>query len=312
MFLSNTLKGKIYISFAYILMGSSVVSTSYLNSYLPPFTIIFLSLLLGTATTFAFNGRLIIKSVRRLSFKRWQMLFVQGFVGIFLYRIFLVIGVGMSSAAEAGIITGATPALTALLTYFMLREALSRRSLLGIVLTVVGILLLQGVPFNLEAFNMRHFTGNMLVLISALCEAVFAVFARKLHTRGEAFRLKPEAQAGIAICIAFIFSIIPMLFQPFWHTAANLPGLGWCVMCWYGILATFGSFAFLFKGAEFCDGYTLAAFTGLIPLSALILAIALLGDKLGPFQLIGGVIVIGAIWIMSQKPHTRGQRPLDS
>lgn len=308
MCLSNSLKGKLYISLAYILMGSSVVSTAFLNRYLPPFTIIFISLLLGALTTFAFNGKAILKSLRRLSLKRWQMLFVQGFVGIFLYRVFLVLGVGMSSAAEAGVITGATPALTALLTYFILREALSRRSLIGIALTIIGILLLQGVPFNLSAFNTRHFCGNMLVLVSALCEAVFAVYARKLHHSEETYRPGPETQAGLAICIAFVFSIVPVLFEPARQAIGNMPALGWGVMCWYGILATFGSFAFLFKGAEFCSGYTLAAYTGLIPLSALVFAIVLLGDTLTLPQLAGGLIVIGAIFIMGLKPKNNRQQ----
>lgn len=303
--LSNSLKGKFYISLAYMLMGSSVAATSFLNQYLSPFAIIFTSLLLGTLTALVFNGKTIIKSICHLSFKRWQILFVQGFVGIFLYRIFLVIGVSMSSAAEAGIITGATPALTAILTYFILREQLKRRSVIGILMTVIGILLLQGVPFNLKAFNMQHFAGNMLVLVSALCEAVFAVFARKLHVGHESsLQLSSEAQAGIAIIIAFVFSIIPMVIIHPWHQLSALPPLGWGVMCWYGILATFGSFAFLFKGAEFCDGYTLAAFTGLIPLSALILAIILLGDHLTPIQFAGGILVIGSVGVMSRRPKS--------
>lgn len=303
---SDSLKGKFYISMAYILMGSSVVSTSYLNRYVAPFTIIFISLLLGTVTNFMFNGKIIVKTVRNLSAKRWRILFVQGFVGIFLYRIFLVLGVGMSSAAEAGIITGATPALTAILTYLILREQLHRRSVIGVILTIIGILLLQGVPFNLEAFNKTHFAGNMLVLLSALCEAVFAVYARKMHIDLKpAFHLKPEAQAGIAICIAFVCSIIPMLLEQSLYTAFQMPIWGWGVMLWYGVLATFGAFAFMFKGAEFCDGYTLAALTGLIPLSALVLAVSLLRDHLTLLQLIGGIIVIGSIWIMSYRTKSR-------
>lgn len=284
-------------------MGSSVVATSFLNHYLSPFIIIFVSLFLGTITALLFNGKIIFKSIRHLSFKRWQILFVQGFVGIFLYRIFLIIGVGMSSAAEAGIIKGATPALTTLLTYFILRELLNRRSIVGIFMTIIGVLLLQGVPFDLAAFNIQHFAGNMLVLASALCESIFAIFARKLHIgHSSSFQLSGEAQAGIAVIIAFAFSIMPMLLEQAWRPLGAMPSLGWAVMCWYGILSTFGAFAFMFKGAEFCDGYTIAALTGLIPLSALILAIVLLGDHLGPSQLAGGILVISSIWVMSRRP----------
>lgn len=58
----------------------------------------------------------------------------------------------------------------------------------------------------------------------------------------------------------------------------------------------------MFKGAEFCDGYTIAALTGLIPLSALVLAIVLLGDHLALFQMAGGFLVISSIWVMSRRP----------
>lgn len=51
--------------------------------------------------------------------------FVQSLFGSFLFRVFLTEGLQHIGTAEAGIITGATPAITALLTWVMLREKLT-------------------------------------------------------------------------------------------------------------------------------------------------------------------------------------------
>jgi drug/metabolite transporter (DMT)-like permease len=65
----------------------------------------------------------------------------------------------------------------------------------------------------------------------------------------------------------------------------------------------------MFTGAKYCSGYTIAAFTGLIPISALILSLIILKETVGFHQIIGCVLIAISIIIMSrrEKHHFQNQ-----
>lgn len=268
---SDSLKGKSCLVGAFVLAGSSVVAAGYVVNNLGPFTITFISLFFGAATTMFFYGKLTIKTIPRLSRHQWKIVFLQALFGVFLFRVFLTFGLRYTSTAEAGIITGSTPAITALLTYLILRESLSGRNLLGILGTVLGIMVLQGFPFNIDAFSLVHFFGNLLVMGSAACEAAFTIMARSLHVRRQdVFTLHAAAQAGIVSIIALLLCLIPMFLEWPWGAIANLHANAWLALVWYGSFVTLVAFILMFTGTKYTDGYTIAAYSGIIPVSALI------------------------------------------
>lgn len=290
---------------AFVLAGSSVVAAGYVVNDLGPFTITFISLFFGAVTTLIFYGKRTLKTIPGLSPHQWKIIFLQALFGVFLFRVFLTFGLRYTSAAEAGVITGSTPAITALLTYLVLRESLSRRNLLGILGAVLGILVLQGFPFNLDAFSLPHFFGNLLVVGSAACEAAFTIMARSLHVRRQAvFPLHAAAQAGIVSMLALLLCLIPMLLEWPWDAIANLRPNAWLALVWYGSVVTLAAFILMFTGTKYVDGYTIAAYSGIIPVSALILSILVLHDTVYVYHGLGCVLIVGSILVMNRRKKT--------
>ena len=66
-------------------------------------------------------------------------------------------------------------------------------------------------------------------------------------------------------------------------------------------MATVAAFAFMFMGARTCDGYTIAAFSGMMPLLALVLSITILKESVTLQQLAGCALIITSILVMSGK-----------
>ena len=189
--------GKIYLTIAFILVGSSVVVARYVSDNLQPFTITFMSLLFAVITALFFRAKLIFSTVVKLSKRHWIILILQAVFGIFLFRVFLTFGLKYTSAIEAGILTGTVPAIGAVFTRIIIKEHLNRNCILGIIFTLFGILVLQGFPFNMYSFNIDHLLGNLLVLGSASCEALFTTLSRKVHTnRNENYELRAYPQIG--------------------------------------------------------------------------------------------------------------------
>jgi drug/metabolite transporter (DMT)-like permease len=152
----NLQNGKIYLSIAFFFFFSSVVAARFLADSLSPFTTTFMSLFFAVLTAVICYGRKTVQSIKQIRPAQWRILILQAVFGIFLFRVFLTAGLGYTSAVEAGIITGSSPAITGLLAWIILREPIKKRSVSGISLTLIGILLLQGFPFNMAAFSMQH------------------------------------------------------------------------------------------------------------------------------------------------------------
>jgi len=295
-------KGKIFLAIAFILAGSSVVTARYVSGDLQPFTITFMSLVFASLTAFSLCGRSILSTAKKLSKRHWKILILQSVFGIFLFRIFLTFGLRYTSAVEAGIVTGTSPAITAVFTRLFLKEHLNKSSMIGILFTLSGVLILQGFPFNMASFDIGHLLGNILALGAASCESLFATLSRKAHTDSkEDYELRPFAQSGIVSIIALMLCLIPMLSESPFSELTALPTIGWIALAWYGSAATVIAFACMFTGAKYCDGYTIAAFSGLIPISSLVLSITVLKEAVSLNQVIGCGLIVASIMIMSRK-----------
>ncbi|MCC8194790.1 MAG: DMT family transporter [Deltaproteobacteria bacterium] len=299
----NRIRGKLCISLAFFLAGSSVVAAGYVADTLGPFTITGISLVFAGFTAFVLSNKKMLASFRTITAQKWKNLVWQSLIGVFLFRVLLTFGLQRTSAAEAGILIGTSPAITAVLTRLLLREPLSGHKIAGIGATLAGMAVLQGFPFTLGAFSMSHLLGNLLVLGSAACESAFVLIARAMAFKEDrqAPPLDPIVHSGYVSLISLLACLPLMLWE---NQLGSLPALstgGWLSLAWYGGMVTVIAFACMFYGARTCDGYTLAAFSGLIPVTALLLSAAILGETVTARHCIGCACIVIAILLMNRR-----------
>ena len=300
--------GRLYLVIAFILAGSSVIVARFVSMYLPPFSTTFFSLVFASLTALLFGGRKMFKTAKRLSGKVWLVILLQAIFGSFLFRVFLTAGLRHIGAAEAGIITGTTPTITALFTWVILREQFSGRTVAGILLTCAGIMILQGFPFELSLEYM-HMRGVILIVCAAACEALFTTLSRKIHMDSQEEKLlSPLVHAGFVSILAMMLCLVPALMEQPWAAVNNLPISGWLALLWYGSIVTVVAFACMFAGAKRCNGYTIAAFSGVIPISSTFLSVIILKEPINPYQLIGCACVILATLVISRQKAQDGQQ----
>ena len=290
---------------AFVLAGTSVITARVLSGRLGGFTITAVSLGLLVVFLLPFYLRKTVKTARLLKGADWKMIVLQAVFGIFLFRIFLISGVSLTGTGEAGILTGATPAITSLLAFLLLREFPSGKTLPGIGCTVAGILLLQGIAANGGSFSIHHFWGNVLVLCAAASESVFNVISRKHGMKGRVSpsqALPPMVQTVLVSTMALALCLVPALLE---HPAAALQTTGlreWLALAWYGLVVTALAFAFFYAGVKRCGAYTTAAFSGMMPLTAMLLSVFLLGEKMGYLQWTGGAFIIFGMLLIGANP----------
>lgn len=297
----DRIKGLIFLTGAFSLAGTSVISARFIEGKLGIFTITSTSLLFAIILLLPLSLKNILKNIRFMNFKTFIIIFLQAFFGIFLFRMFLLTGLKATSSAEAGIMTGATPVVTALLAFLILKENMDGKSFAGIFLTIAGILMIQGQTISSGRFSFDHLAGNLLVLCAAVCESLFNILSRIIEIKSEnkvTNPLDPIAQTTLVAIFAFILSLIPSMSE---NPAALISALGlreWIALAWYGFFVTALAFIFWYAGIKRCEAATAAAFSGMMPFTALILSILFLGEACDWIQWLGGLSVITGMLLM--------------
>lgn len=296
-----------YLLGAFLLAGTSVITGYILAVKLNNYIITAVSLGIVLVCLLPFYGTKTVQTMRMLTKSDWIMILFQAVFGIFLFRTFLLFGVSLTSTVEAGILTGTTPAITSLLAFFFLKERFAGTTALGISCTVMGIILLQGINILSAQFSAQHVLGNVLIICAAASESTFNIISRRHKVRAwdeSAVQLHPMVQTLLVSAIAFILSVIPALCE---HPLASMSLLGWkewFALVWYGLVVTALAFVFFYEGVKRCDAYTTAAFSGMIPLTSMLLSLLLLKEKIEWTQWVGGLFIILGIALIGRRKTT--------
>src|ERR1041384_3742244 len=112
-----------------------------------------------------------------------RLLFLESFLGNFLFSICMLFGVSLTSAVSAGVIMASIPAVVAILSWLFLRERIGPRVWAAIGCAGLGIgLMALGKPTQTAGATGGQWSwlGNLLVFGAVLCEAAYAVIGKAL------------------------------------------------------------------------------------------------------------------------------------
>ncbi len=303
--------GVVFLLGAFTLAGTSVIAGRFVVATLGTFTITVGSLFFALAGLLPLCSQKLRQSIWQITKGEWAFLFIQALFGIFMFRLFLLQGLLRTSAGEAGILTGATPATTVLLAWLFLREPLDKVRFLGIFSTIIGIVVLQGIFSPDIVFSQEHIIGNVLVLGAAVCESIFNILSRissiKAAVRSER-TLEPIVQTTLVVAIALVLCLAPALTEQPLTALLSLSITGWVALVWYGLFVTALAFIFWYAGIKRCDASVAAAFSGMMPFTALILSVVLLNEQPGWQQWLGGLLVVfgmvlTGLEVRTEAPH---------
>ena len=295
------IKGFLFLTGAFMLAGTSVVAARYVSGTLGVFTIAAVSLFLALTVLCIASRKQIVGALSGMSAKDWLILALQALFGIFLFRTLLLNGLLYTSSGEAGILTGVTPAATVLLSRLFLKESIGAGSLLGIFITIAGIVLLQDFS-GLGDFQVAHLAGNLMVICAAVCESIFNILSKissiRSVSRNNKQPMNPLVQTTIVSGTAFLFFLIPAIYERPVPALLSLCLKEWLSLIWYGLFVTALAFIFWYAGIKRCAASSAAAFSGMMPFTAMILSVLLLGERSGWQQWSGGFLIVAGMLII--------------
>ncbi len=275
------------------LAGSSVVVGKMLVATVPVFVAAFGSLLVAFLCMIPLmHGR--FNELRLLTTREWIYLFLQGLCGIVLFRVFTLYGLHMTGAAQAGIITGATPAVLAVLSLVLLGERFSAQMAGGIVLAALGCMVIN--VFALEGVGENNVLGSFLVGAAVVCEALFTIFRKRIcHS------VSATTNTAVLIFCSLLLLAVPAAVELGTGTV-RLSTEALLAIGYYGVFATVLAYLLWTSAVGKVSGATAGAATAAMPASSVILAVLVLGEPPYWHHLAGCLLIISGILVTSVRP----------
>ncbi len=207
--------------------------------------------------------------------------------GVFLAGDLAVwhVSLHLTSVANATLLANMAPIFVTLASWLILRQPIRRAFLVGLALSLVGIIVLKG---SIAGRGDGHILGDALALTASAFYAGYILVVGRARKKFQAGPIMLWSTVSAAICTLPIAMTFEREFFP-----ATLTG--WAILCGLAWISQVAGQTFI----TYSLGWLPAAFSSLTlliqPVIAAIIAWLLLGEALSPSQIAGGLIVLAGI-----------------
>lgn len=230
-----------------------------------------------------------------------RLIFLESFLGNFLFTVCMLFGVSMTTAVSAGVIMAAIPTAVALLSWVFLRERIGLRVWLAIGFAVTGIALfslskqeLSALDLQASEANFLHknvWLGNLLVLGAVVCEASYAVIGKKLTGSISPKRITALINLwGLALMTPF------GLYAAWAFDFSSIQPSMWLLLVFYALAASVWTVWLWMTGLKTIPAARAGVFTVMLPISAALVGVGVLGESLSTMQILAfGLCLVGVV-----------------
>jgi len=278
-----------------VFWGGTFIAARVVTQNVGPFSAAFLR--------FAIASLFLVSIIIRLEgglprLKRDQIIpvILLGMTGVFAYNIFFFLGLKTVTAGRASVIIAMNPIFIALFAHLLFKERLSRINVTGILLCVTGaiVVISKGNP---PALLQGGLEGGELYILGCVASWVLYSLIGK-HTMQE---ISPMAAVTYSCLIGGALLFVPACIEGLLADVAGYRRVDWLGIAYLGFFGSVLGFTWFYQGIKKIGASRAAVFINFVPVSAVILAVLLLGETLDISLITGGGMVIGGAYLTNRK-----------
>lgn len=292
----NRLAGILAGLAAAAIWGGMYVVSKVVLEVIPPFSLLFLRLILGAS---ALALAIWIRNQKtgitiHYSKDQFWKIFLVGVVGYGVSLGFQFVGTRLSTASNGALVTSATPAFVLFFAPFLLGEKATLRHVAALLLSTLGVLAVID-PRNAE-LSPELFWGNMSLLTAALTWALYSVLVRKVSRTQDLLASSTIMLLG-GIPSSLVFGWIEIRSQGIGEITPGIVG----GLLFLGIIST--AIAMILWNFAFAKLPAAAASLTFFaqPVVGALLGWYFLSESITPLFLTGGALIGVGIWIATRE-----------
>jgi DME family drug/metabolite transporter len=215
-----------------------------------------------------------------------------GFCSLTVFEALYFTSFAYTTVQHAAALLYTAPAFVAVLSWFILKEHLTWRKGVAVVLSVLGAFLVMGVVRGEVLFASKTQVGDWLALGSGLAYSSWYIFGKILGKKRE-----PAVTSLIGMLFGALF-LIPLMFG---LEGIRVPNslLAWELLLIVGVIPTAIAYLLYLGGLKLLDATKASVFAIVEPLSAAVLGFLFFGEILSYDSFLGFILILSSILLIS-------------
>jgi drug/metabolite transporter (DMT)-like permease len=281
----------LFVLIAVVLWGLSFIVTKFALEYLTPVEIITVRMIFGVPVLFII---LKIKQVS-ISFRKSDyIVIIPASIILGIHFLIQTMGLIYTTATNTAWLIATIPVFIAVLSYVFLRESLSSRKILGIMIATLGVIFLIS-KGRLSNLNWLSSIGDWLILASCITWSIYTIITRDI-TR----RCNPLAILfNLLIFPMFALTLYTLISTPVdKFTSLPLEIVG--ALVFLGVFSLGLAHWFWLEGLSRKGAVDVGVYLYLEPVITTLAAIPILGENFTFFMAIGAIFIVGGVYLVEK------------
>lgn len=223
-------------------------------------------------------------------------LLVLSLLGMVLYQCLAYYAAHSTSATNMGVIGSLVPLLTLLNGALFFGQRPGRQALLGMSLSLFGVLWLLGQGNPLALLHSGINPGDGMMLLGAASYALYGLLIRRWQ-----LPFGPWLNLYVQILLAVLL-LIPVALNA---DSLAVPAEGWGLVLFAGIASSlFAAYCWM-RGLATLGAERTSVFMNLMPLCTALIAVITIGEPIHGYHLLGGGLILTGVMISQFRPRVR-------
>ena len=277
---------------AVLLWGGSFVAMRIAVWTLSPWTVMWIRMMTASVLVLPFFCRM-----KPLNYRKgdWKMLILMVMFQPCFYFFLEANALRFTTSSQAGVVAASVPLFVGVGAWLMLKEAITRFMLIGVVLSIGGVvgLTLLGADDDI-AKNLL--LGNTLEFCAMICAAANMLIEKQLSRH-----YNPWALTALQVFAGALFFIpgLPLLFTSdtvVWRADLIIS------LLFLGFFVTLGAFGLYNWGMSRITASRASVYINLVPVTAVVLGWSILGETLTGAQCLAALAVLVGVAVSQYCP----------
>jgi len=273
-----------------IIWGLSFLSIKVAVAVIPPMTLALMRFVIGsTILSIIYRYK---EKEKKLHREDIPIFALSGFIGVSAYFYFENNGISLIPASTASIIIAAIPIFTLIAEAIVFKNKLTPKKILTVIISFVGVYFIVGSSRgDLTSSSLK---GYLLMFGAVLAWVVYTIITKPLY--------KKYSQIAI-VFYQMLFGTIFLIPSVFFETT------NWSLMdttivlniIYLGVFCSAAAYFLYIYAMDYLGVSTTSLFLNLLPIIAVIGCYFILNEKIGMNQVIGGFLVIFAVFLVNSE-----------
>lgn len=286
--MKKTLLGSLYLSLAASIWGGMYVVVKVVVDTVPPLELVWLRYMIAIIALVIIGT--ITKQSWRIDKRDWLLIFMIGFIGNTISIVAQEIGTMLSTAQMGAIITATTPAFMVVFARFILKEKITLKKAVSIILATFGVYMIVGSA----RIDSSHQLGGVALLIAALTWSLMSVLIKRVP---EQYSQIVVTSYGTLVAIIVLTPLaIPRLLKLDFHVMLEPSILGG--LLYLGVISTACGFLLWNRGLQMLNAASGGLFFFFQPIVGTFLGWLLLGEQIGVSFWIGTILIFSGVLLV--------------